>query len=67
MEQEGRGMTNLEWIKGMDAEQMERDILNACDYYDCERCPIKATCEGSEKGNEKAMEWLMEGHKEADG
>lgn len=60
-------MTNLEWIKGMDAEQMERDILNACDYYDCEGCPIKATCEGGEKGSEKAMEWLGREREEDEG
>lgn len=56
-------MTNLEWVRNMDAEQLARDIIAACDHYDCAECPKYSTCtEGKD-----AMEWLMEEHVEAEG
>lgn len=56
-------MTNFEWIKNMDAEQMAKDILNPCDHYECEECRIKRAC----KAHEDTMEWLREEHEEAEG
>lgn len=57
-------MTNLEWIKSMDAEQMVREVLCACERYTlCRECKIRPACTDSSK----AMEWLMEEHEEAKG
>ena len=57
-------MTNLEWIKSMDAEQMVREVLCACERYTlCRKCKIRPACTDSSK----AMEWLMEEHEEAKG
>ncbi len=34
-------MTNYDWIKSMSPEEMARTILNPCDHYKCEDCPLK--------------------------
>ena len=52
----GQEMTNLEWIKGMDAEQLARDIIRPCPHYECEKCPTWDIC----VGGKDAMEWLEE-------
>lgn len=56
-------MTNLEWIKSMDAEQMIRDVLIACDHYRCKDCPVKPAC----FNRESALKWLREKHQEDKG
>ena len=55
-------MTNLEWIRNMDAEQLVKDVLNPCVYHHCWRCPVKDAC----IDYDEAMKWLREEHREAD-
>lgn len=56
-------MTNLEWIKGMDTEQLARDIIHPCPHYDCGKCPIWDTC----IGGKDAIEWLGREREEDEG
>lgn len=56
-------MTNLEWIRTMEAEQLARDIIAPCDHHSCGECPVRSACDNKEN----AMEWLGEEHREADG
>lgn len=56
-------MTNLEWIKSMDAEQIARDVLVACDHYRCKKCPVNPAC----FNHESALKWLKEEHQEDKG
>lgn len=57
-------MTNFEKIKNMDVEEFARVIINTCDNFDCETCPLKNS-EGRCVVNSKydgddttAIEWL---------
>jgi hypothetical protein len=63
MEQEGWEVTNLEWIKNMDTEQMAKDILSPCSHYECRECRLNDAC----MDREKATEWLKKEYEEGEG
>ncbi len=57
-------MTNYDWIKSMSPEEMAKTILNPCDHYSCENCPLKNSerrCVLNSyygKSDAAALEWL---------
>lgn len=58
-------MTNFEYIKNMSAEEFAHKMLNPCDNYSCNRCPMKDKESGicvlnsNEDDNDAiAVEWL---------
>lgn len=64
-------MTNGDWIRSLTDEELEKNVLNPCKYFECGECQLRnerGRCVVDSTGKSKiTMEWLESGHEERAG
>ena len=62
-------MTNLEWIRSLEALELAKHVINPCDNFSCPGCPLRDRkrdrCilnSGFGQGDGSAIAWLESEH-----
>lgn len=66
---ENSKITNFEWIKSLDEYEMAKYLLNPCDNFSCEMCPMhdlkRERCiinSAYGQGDGLVLDWLRDEH-----